>query len=139
MHCRDTIPEAAAFGVGSYTLVVDERHLRQARNEALLRDVNERVATLDRGPQTAWVNGTDERFAFQCECGRAPTCGECISVTLAEYDEVRAQADRFLVFPGHEDPAIERVVRQNDRYLVVDKVAEVEQEVGADGIPASGG
>jgi hypothetical protein len=118
---------------------VDERHLRQARNEALLREVNERVVTLDRGPQTAWANGTDERFAVQCECGRAPSCGECISLTLAEYDEVRAQADRFLVLPGHEDPAIEHVVRRNDRYLVVDKIAQVELEVGGDGVPTSGG
>ena len=118
---------------------MDERHVRRARNEALLREVNERVATLDRGAQTAWANGKDERFAFQCECGRAPACGEQISLTLAEYDEVRVQGDRFLVVPGHEDPAIEHVVRRNDRYLVVDKVAEVEQEVGGDGIPASGG
>ena len=118
---------------------MDERHLRQARNEALLREVNERVATLDRSPRTAWANGSDERFAFQCECGRAPTCGEQISLTLAEYDEVRSQADRFLVMPGHEEPLIERVVLRDDRYLVVDKVAEVEREVGGDGVPASDG
>ena len=118
---------------------MDERRRQQARNEALLREVNERVATLDRSPQTAWTNGKDERFAFQCECGRAPACREQISLTLAEYDEVRAQADRFLVMPGHENPSIERVVRRDDRYLVVDKIAEVEREVGGDGVPASGG
>jgi hypothetical protein len=52
---------------------------------------------------------------------------------------VRAQADRFVVVPGHESPVIEHVVRRSDRYVVVDKVAGVEQEVGADGIPASDG
>jgi hypothetical protein len=118
---------------------MDERHVRQARNEALLREVNERVATLDRGAQEGWANGTEVRFEFQCECGRSPGCAERVSLTLAEYDEVRAQVDHFLVLPGHEDPVIERVVRRTDRYHVVDKVAAVERHVGGDGIPASGG
>ena len=68
-----------------------------------------------------------------------PSCIERVSLTLAEYDEVRAQVDHFLVLPGHDDPVIERVVRRTDRYLVVDKVAAVERQVGGDGVPASGG
>ena len=118
---------------------MDERNHRQARNDAFLRDVNERMATLDHDAQGSWVNGTDGRFEFQCECGQSPTCGGQVELTLGEYEQVRAQADRFVVVPGHEDPVIEHVIRRNDRYVVVDKVAAVEQEVGADGVPASGG
>ena len=75
------------------------------------------------------------RFAFQCECGQSPTCGGQVELTLGEYEQVRAQADRFVVVPGHEDPVIEHVIRRNDWYVVVDKVAAVEQEVGATGYP----
>src|SRR5687768_2056552 len=108
---------------------MDERRSRQARNEAFLRDVNERVATLDRNAQAGWAQGSDERFEFQCECGRSPTCAGRVELTLEEYDEVRKQSDRFLVLPGHEDSVIERVVRRSDRYVVVDKVAAVERQV----------
>jgi hypothetical protein len=119
--------------------VVEERQSRQARNEAFLRDVNDRMATLDRNARAGWANGTDGRFEFECECGQSPRCGERIELTLDEYEEVRDQTDRFVLVPGHEDPVIEHVVRRSDRYVVVDKVADVEREVGADGVPASDG
>ena len=66
---------------------MDERNHRQARNEAFLRDVNERMATFDHDAQGSWVNGTDGRFAFQCECGQSPTCGGQVELTLGEYEQ----------------------------------------------------
>jgi hypothetical protein len=55
-----------------------------------------------------------------------------------EYREVRNQRDTFAVALGHEEELIEHVVKRTDRYLVVDKGAVVEREVGADGITRSG-
>jgi hypothetical protein len=47
-------------------------------------------------------------------------------MTLAEYERVRSQRDRFAVVPGHQTDNIERVVETSDRYLIVDKVDAVE-------------
>ena len=50
-------------------------------------------------------------------------------MSLAEYDRVRRQRDRFAVVPGHETAAIEHVVERDGRYLIVDKRDEVEHLV----------
>jgi hypothetical protein len=36
-------------------------------------------------------------------------------MTIAEYEAVRTQDDRFVLFPGHETRGLERVVQQNER------------------------
>ena len=45
-------------------------------------------------------------------------------MTLAEYERVRGQDDRFAVVPGHENPELEDVVEENERYRTVDKKPE---------------
>ncbi len=42
-------------------------------------------------------------------------------MTLAEYEIVRNQRDRFAVLPGHQTDDIEFVVEHATRYLIVDK------------------
>ena len=106
---------------------VEERYERQARNEDLMRDVNDRVAALDKGA-SGWADA-DEPFEFQCECGRLDGCDGRVPMTLAEYEGVRAQRDRFAVVPGHETGEIEYVVERNERYAIVDKRDAVEQFV----------
>lgn len=106
---------------------MEERLDRQARNEALVREVNERINALDR----AAVGGNGDTFGFHCECGREG-CLERVWMTLAEYDVVREQDDRFAVVPGHATDGLEHVVDANDRYLVVDKVDEAEPLVADD-------
>ena len=96
----------------------------QARNEALLRTVNERIRAIDETAE-GWA-GADERFMFQCECGDTEGCDEQVEMTLAEYERARRQRDRFAVAPGHENAEIERVVERNERFAVVDKGDAVE-------------
>ena len=103
---------------------------RQARNEALYRNVNEQLASLDRRAGS-WAGG-ETLFEFVCECGRGEGCGERVRMTISEYDRVRGQDDRFAVVPGHESDEIELVVERHDRYLVVDKRPEVEALVADD-------
>ena len=43
------------------------RHERQARNEALLREVNEQIERVDRTAQEAGLS-EDASFEFLCEC-----------------------------------------------------------------------
>jgi len=113
---------------------VDPRDARAAKNEALLREVNERIEEV--GKQLR-VLPDDESLDFRCECGR-DECEAFVSMTVGEYEHVRADNDRFVVVPGHEDEEIERVVERRAGYVVVDKLPEAEPLVGADGEPDSG-
>src|SRR5689334_13095577 len=101
-----------------------DRTERQVRNEALMRLVNERIDALDKQAEQRGWPPPDGVFEFHCECGRDGGCDDLVAMTLAEYERVRAQDDRFALVPGHENPAIERVVVRSDRFLVVDKLAE---------------
>ena len=114
---------------------MDAREERSARNEALLREVNERIEEVGKRLQ---VLPDDESLEFHCECGRHD-CETFVSMTVGEYEHVRAENDRFAVAPGHEDEEIERVVERRERYVIVDKLPEAEPLVGADGEPDSGG
>jgi diaminopimelate decarboxylase len=103
-------------------------------NEALLREVNERIEEISEDAEQGWMP-QDGMIEFHCECGRA--CGGRVRMTLEEYGTVREQDDRFVVVPGHSTPEIERVVDESERYAIVDKLAEAEPLVGADGVPRS--
>ena len=96
---------------------------RIAKNEALFREVNERVREIDSrqagGPEHAWD--------FLCECGY-PDCTQAVRLTIDEYEAVRASPVTFAVLPGHEVLEVEAVVHRHDRYLVVEKHLE-EQDV----------
>jgi hypothetical protein len=95
---------------------------RIARNEALFRQFNERVEDLG---DTLDHNGEADalRIGFVCECGDLE-CLEPLELTRAAYEEVRSDAKRFVVAPGHEDMRIARVVARGEGYLVVEKIEE---------------
>jgi hypothetical protein len=106
---------------------VKERLERQARNEDMMRSVNDRIAALDKSA-TDWA-APDQQFEFQCECGKTDGCDGRVLMTLGEYDRVRSQRDRFALVPGHEANEIESVVEQDERFVIVDKHDEVEHLV----------
>jgi hypothetical protein len=105
---------------------------RLARNEVMFRAINERIRELaERFDQMA-----AEAMAFVCECADE-TCVERISLTAAQYDDVRAIPARFVVVPGHEaSPLVERVIFRSAEFVVVRKVglaAEVARELSDSG------
>ena len=100
-----------------------------ARSQVLFREVNERIAKLS-GPRAE----TDHRLLI-CECSSVE-CAESLEISAAEYEAVRAQGARFVVLPGHELAEIERVVKGNSRYLVVEKLGEA-AEIAHAGDPRS--
>ena len=61
------------------------------------------------------------RFYFICECGDR-SCGALLQLSVAEYEAIREDAARFAISPNHENPEVERVVRQNGRFAVVETV-----------------
>ncbi len=97
----------------------EETKDRIAQNEALFREVNERVQELERERQDESDPGL--QWEFVCECGRA-TCAEPVRMTRAEYEEVRSNPVHFAVLPGHERPEVERVHHRTDRFLTIEKV-----------------
>jgi len=97
---------------------VGEREERLGANEALFREVNERVAEV--AEQFVADDTRDSRYSFSCECGDR-ACAEQVALTTAEYEAVRAEATRFVLVPGHEVPDLEQVVERHPDYLVVEK------------------
>ena len=98
-----------------------EDKIRIARNESLFRDVNERIAE------------TAERFeasktGFVCECADT-NCTERLEVTLADYEEVRADPTHFVLASGHGlGEPVERVVSSRPGYQIVEKIERVIRE-----------
>jgi hypothetical protein len=93
---------------------VGAREERVARNEALFREVNERIKQVNVG--LAIIEASD----FLCECGDE-SCTQPISLSMAEYEAVRAESTHFAVVPGHVVPDVEQVLASNDRYATVVK------------------
>jgi hypothetical protein len=115
---------------------LDSRLARQARNEAQVREINERIESFDRSLEKQGYSDGLMTFEFHCECGagggNVAGCEEQVEMTLKEYEEVRAQNDRFVVRPGHETPELEDTVRRTEEYVIVDKKPSAEPLVADD-------
>jgi hypothetical protein len=122
---------------------MEKRLEQQSRNEALLREVNERIAKIDKGAEENTFAPDETLFEFLCECGAAKgeagACEERVRMTINEYEQVRSEDDRFVVYPGHDTKMLERVAARTDRFVIVDKRAEAEPFVADDprGAPSS--
>lgn len=92
-----------------------DRRARVGANEAVFRQVNERIEELNESFETF-----TETFKVVCECGDAE-CLDQITITATAYNDVRADAALFIVVPGHADAQVEAVVDNNDDYEVVRK------------------
>src|SRR4029453_10480995 len=93
---------------------------RVGENQALFRDVNERIEAGKQG-RTAWV--TISPWGGEC---LDETCTERIMLTLEEYEELRANPTHFAVVADdkHVAPEAERIVEKHERYWVVEKVGD---------------
>jgi hypothetical protein len=93
---------------------VDSRQQRVAKNEALFRQVNERIEQINEK-----LEG-DSESDFLCECGD-DDCTEPVTLNLSEYEAVRSNPTHFVIVPGHDVIDVERVILETDRYAVVEK------------------
>jgi hypothetical protein len=105
-------------------------HDREARNQALFRDVNEQIELLAEQP------GADALDQLVCECGN-PECAQRIELTRAEYERVRGHASRFAVALNHENPETESIVEQNKRFAVVETYAGASSRIARETDPRS--
>ncbi len=88
---------------------------RLALNEALFRDVNERIRQI-----SDTFGQKDATYDFLCECSD-PTCAERVVMTSGEYEYVRSDPTRFVVAKGHVLPEVESVVNRAKDHVVVEK------------------
>jgi hypothetical protein len=112
---------------------VGESEERLAKNESIFREINERTRSLQErfGPE----DPTTAFEEFLCECGDQ-LCVERVKLTVREYESVREESTQFVIRPGHSIPRIERVVMENERYVVVVKVGDA-AEIAVDLDPRS--
>ena len=75
-----------------------------AHNQALIREVNERIEKL-----------ADDAAhpAFLCECADT-NCVEMIELSIAGYESIRSSPVRFPIKLGHDYPEFERVLEENE-------------------------
>jgi hypothetical protein len=109
---------------------VNEPERRKAANEAVFRDVNERIEDLQR----EFARVEHEPLHIVCECDRLD-CVEQLSMALHAYEDLRSDSSCFVVVPGHEDPEVETVVETTDGYTIVRKHAGAPQEVAEETDP----
>jgi hypothetical protein len=95
---------------------MESRTERIGRNEALFRQVNERLKEV--GASFSLVSETAD---FVCECGDL-SCTDQIRLSLADYERIREKPTWFALVPGHEIPDVERVVERQESWNVVEKL-----------------
>jgi hypothetical protein len=94
---------------------MSSREERIGLNEAVFRAVNERIEGL-----AETFDLKTQPLDLICECGDA-SCVERISMTPAEYEEIRSEPHQFAVHPGHEYPDVESIVARLKGYDIVRK------------------
>lgn len=86
------------------------------QNEALFREVNERVQDLAEG-------GGASVFDCLCECANTD-CTFRVTLTREQYEAIRADPKQFVVRPLHFTPEVEVLAAENDSYWIVRKTGE---------------
>jgi hypothetical protein len=92
----------------------EERERRAGRNEALFREVNDRISEMN-GEFPA-----GETSDFLCECVDTG-CTVSVALTAEEYRSIRSVPTRFFIVPGHARADVEDVVEDLGRYQIVEK------------------
>jgi hypothetical protein len=108
---------------------MDARERRLGENEALFREVNERIKEIGESFSLVATHAS-----FVCECADT-ACAEQLALTLEEYAAVRANPERFIVVPGHETADVEEIVERHDRYAVIEKRAGGPAQLARDTAP----
>ncbi len=89
--------------------------VQATRSQALLREVNERVNTLQSGRSAV------AELDHVCECAD-DACSVAITVEREVYERVRGMPTHFLVAPGHFVEGAEKFIGQAERYWTVEVI-----------------
>jgi hypothetical protein len=103
-------------------LDMDAREKRMATNEALFREVNERIEVM------AHQLGPEVSYEFLCECANAD-CTFKLALPLQTYEAIRADPKQFVVLPLHYTPEVEELVAEEPAHWIVRKEGEAGEYV----------
>lgn len=112
---------------------------RLAENEVVFRQLNEQVqkgieqtnqlATEHKQPEYKIKDGPDAPpLQFYCECSDE-NCSKRIKINLHEYRQIHKVRNHFMLVPGHEVLAVERLIREAPKFNVVEKYRTPPEEV----------
>lgn len=96
--------------------VADSWRRQEATEQARRREANE--STEDSMQKT----GRSPADMFFCECSD-PRCDRTVRVTIQEYESVRERPNHFLIVLNHENPEVECVITETERFAVVETLA----------------
>jgi hypothetical protein len=108
------------------------REERIGMNEAVFRDVNERIQDV-----ANTFDLTSEPLDLICECGDA-SCVARITLTRDAYEQMRSDPQLFAVAPGHVAPDVEQVVANRSGYDIVRKYKGVPADIAQKTDPRQG-
>jgi hypothetical protein len=111
---------------------MEGRESRLAKNEALFREVNERIAELTEG-----LTRTENLDGLVCECADALCMERVGQLTISEYEAVRGDPRRFIIAAGHESLDVEKVVERRPNYSIVEKNEGIPADVAREHDPRS--
>jgi hypothetical protein len=103
------------------TQELDARRVRAAKNQSLFREVNERIEELATNPSIFEDLRRQERLTLACECAY-DECSKQVEMTIADYEKIRADSNKFFVLPGHDITEVEEIVGEGDGFVVVSKL-----------------
>jgi hypothetical protein len=95
--------------------MTESREARLSLNEAVFREVNERIESL-----AETFDLGSHPLDLICECGDA-ACVDRIHMTHAEFEQLRSDSRQFAVAPGHDIPDVETVIARRNGYHIVQK------------------
>jgi hypothetical protein len=104
----------------------------EAINETRSRQTNE------------WIEAANDRFGahhpmneYRCECSDL-MCSDVISLTRIEYEAVRADGLHFFIAPHHENPELDGLIVERDRYTIVAKLPGEPAQIALSSDPRKG-
>lgn len=100
--------------------MVENEAVFRRRNEHMQQNFNQLKTIAEEDHQEHLVQVLDIPLYFYCECSDE-NCRERIQMKSADYNSVHTHRDRFVIRPGHDVKHIERIVKKQPGYWVVQK------------------
>jgi hypothetical protein len=88
----------------------------EAAEQARRREANESIQ------DSMQSTGRWAANSFFCECSD-PRCDRTVTATIQEYESVREWPTHFLVAANHENPEVECMISETERFAVVETLA----------------
>jgi hypothetical protein len=97
-------------------------HRRLKENELIFKKVNESVADFINESKT--LAQLKDELAFYCECSDV-NCIQRIAMDARTYKKLHKKDNQFTVLAGHQIHGIEKIVKNNKNFLIVEKCGEM--------------